>query len=292
MIDAHHHIWLRKDLPWLHGPERPRIFGPHAPLRRDYPIEEFLADLEGSGVGKSVHVQANWAPERGADEAAWVQSVADETGWPHAIVAHADMTAPNVRPALDRLSRHPLVRGIRQQFHWHANPRFRFAARADLCRDATVRRNIAHLAEYGWPFDLQVFPEQMPDAADLARACPDVVFVLEHAGMPEDASPAGRAEWRNGLRALAERRNVVAKLSGLGTFIRRNDPVHVAGVTEETVEIFGAERCMFGSNFPIEKLWTTYADLVAAFRTATARLPAEARDAIFENTAARVYGLN
>ena len=62
MIDAHHHIWRQTDLPWLLGPERPRIFGAYAPIKRDYPIGEYLADIEGSGIGKSVYVQANWAP--------------------------------------------------------------------------------------------------------------------------------------------------------------------------------------------------------------------------------------
>lgn len=292
MIDAHHHIWLQKDLPWLLGPEQPRIFGPYAPIKRDYPVEEFLADLDGTGVERSVYVQANWAPNWAADEAAWVQSVADRTGWPHAIVAYADMTAPDVRPALDRLSRHPLVRGIRQQFHWHQNPLYRFARHPDLCTDETVRRNITHLADYGWSFDLQVFALQMPGAAELAAACPEVTFVLQHAGMLEDTTRSGWAEWRKGMRALADHRNVVTKLSAFGTFIHRNDPAHIAKMVKETVAIFGAERCLFGSNFPIEKIWTSYADLFAAFEAATAKLPAKARKAIFNDTAARVYRLN
>src|SRR4029079_760744 len=83
VIDAHHHIWRKIDLPWLTGPMLPRIFGPYEPLRRDYTISEFLADIEGTGVEKSVYVQANWAPERGEDEVAWVQKNADESGWPH-----------------------------------------------------------------------------------------------------------------------------------------------------------------------------------------------------------------
>jgi predicted TIM-barrel fold metal-dependent hydrolase len=84
---------------------------------------------------------------------------------------------------------------------------------------------------------------------------------------------------------------VVSKLSGLGTFIHRNDPAHIAAVVADTVAIFGAERCLFGSNFPIEKLWTSYRELVDAFRAATARLSAEQRDAIFGGTATRVYRL-
>ena len=112
------------------------------------------------------------------------------TGWPHAIVAYADFAVDDVRPQLDRLARYPLVRGVRMQLHWHENPLYRFAARADLCADPTIRRNVARLADYGWSFDLQVFAPQMAGAADLAEACPDVTFVLQHAGMLEDLSPA------------------------------------------------------------------------------------------------------
>src|SRR5690606_23020803 len=88
IIDAHHHIWRQADLPWLLGPSQPRIFGDYEPIKRDYPIEEFLADIAGTGVEKSVYVQANWAPNWAADEAAWVQETADRTGWPHAIVGY------------------------------------------------------------------------------------------------------------------------------------------------------------------------------------------------------------
>lgn len=291
MIDAHHHIWLQKDLPWLLGPEQPRIFGPYEAIRRDYPIDEYLADLKGTGITKSVYVQANWAPNWFADEVAWVQSVADRHGWPHGIVGYADFTAGDVRPQLDRLKDFPLMRGIRQQFHWHENPLYRFAARPDLPADPTVQRNIARLAEYGWSFDLQVFTGQMPDAAKLARACPDVTFVLQHAGMLEDSSKTGWAAWRDGMRRLAECENVVTKLSAFGTFIHRNDASFVRKMIVETEKIFGANRCMFGSNFPIEKLWTSYGDLFDAFRQGASRLSKSAQSAIFTDTAARVYRL-
>lgn len=289
MIDAHHHIWRRQDLPWLQGPEQPRIFGSYASIMRDYTIEEFLSDIDGTGIRQSVYVQANWPPDAFEQEAAWVQSVADRSGWPHAIVGYADFTTGDVRRQLDRLRNYPLMRGIRQQFHWHENPLYRFASRPDLASDPVVRSNIGHLAGYGWVFELQVFAGQMAGAADLAEACPDVTFVLQHAGMLEDTSNAGRAGWCDGMRRLAACPNVVSKLSAFGTFIHRNDPAHVADVIGETLALFGADRCLYGSNFPIEKIWTSYAELFAAFQVATASLSADDRMAVFEGTAQRVY---
>ena len=291
IVDAHHHIWRQVDLPWLLGPMQPRIFGPYEAIKRDYLIEEYLTDISATGVEKSVYVQANWAPNWFADEAAWVQSVAERTGWPHGIVAYADFTVPDVRGQLQKLKPFSLMRGVRQQFHWHDNPLYRFAARPDLPADPTVQRNVARLADFGWSFDLQVFTSQMGDAARLARACPQVTFILQHAGMPEDLSKQGRAAWRDGLKRLADEPNVASKLSAFGTFIHRNDTDHIKAILRDAVKIFGAERCLFGSNFPIEKLWTTYPELVAAFQTAVKGLPKAAREAIFHDTAMRVYRL-
>lgn len=291
-VDAHHHIWRRADLPWLGGPMQPRIFGPYEPIRRDYPIEEYLGDIAGAGVTQSVYVQANWAANRFVEEVAWVQETADRTGWPHAIVGYADVLAEDVRPQLDSLAGYPLMRGIRMQLHWHENPQYCFAPRPDLAADRTLRRNVARLADYGWAFELQVFAPQTAGAAELAAACPEVTFVLQHAGMLEDTSAAGREAWAASLRALADCPNVVAKLSGLGTFLRRNDPGHIAAIVAETIATFGVERCLFGSNFPIEKLWTSYADLDAAYRAATASLSPADKAAVFSGTAKRVYRLS
>lgn len=297
-VDAHFHIWRQADLPWLVGPMQPRIFGPYDGIRRDYPMSEYKAEASAAGVEKAVYVQANWPVEKGEAEVAWVESVAHQTGWPHGIVGYADMTVDDVRPALDRLARYPRVRGVRQQFHWHENPLYRFASDPDLCRRPAVQKNVARLADYGWSFDLQVFADQMEGAAELARACPQVPFILQHAGMLTDTSAAGWSRWREGMAILANEPNVHAKLSGFGTFIHRNDEDHIARLIQATVSLFGPQRCLWGSNFPIEKLWTDYASLIAAHRHGVSELnlglvevtEATARS-IFYETASRVYRL-
>ena len=290
-VDAHVHIWRREDLPWLSGPMQPRIFGHYEPIRRDYPIEEYLLDVAGAGIEASVYVQANWPPARALDEVAWVSAEAERTGWPLAIVAYADLTRGDARPALAALVANPRVRGVRQQLHWHPNPQYRFAEREDICADPVLQRNVAALAEFGLVFELQVFANQADSAEALVDAAAATTFVLQHAGMPEDLSEAGLAAWRGLLARLARRPNVVAKLSGLGTFLRRLDPAHIALVTAETLRHFGPERCLFGSNFPIEKLWTDYAALIAAHRDAAGGFGEAASRAIFGATARRIYRL-
>jgi predicted TIM-barrel fold metal-dependent hydrolase len=289
IVDAHHHIWLKEDLPWLSGPMLPRIFGPYEPIRRDYPIAEFLGDIEGSGVTQSVYVQANWARENFAEEVAFVQRTADATGWPHAIVGYADLMADDVRPQLDRLAPYPLLRGIRMQLHWHENLQYRFAAKPDLMKEPVFRRNLAHLADYGLSFDLQVFAGQMDNAAELAQEFPAITFILQHAGMLEDLSAGGWQAWRAGMTKLAAHPNVVSKLSGLGTFIHRVDAAQIGDIARETITLFGAERCLFGSNFPVEKLWSSYSELIEAYRAALADYPADVQEKIFSTTAKRVY---
>jgi predicted TIM-barrel fold metal-dependent hydrolase len=178
------------------------------------------------------------------------------------------------------------------QLQWHKNPQYQFASGPDLARDPTLQKNVAHLADYGWTFDLQVFAGQMEGAAELAASAPKVTFILQHAGMLEDLSPDGWARWRKAMRLLAAQPNIVSKLSALGTFIHKNDPGHIAAIVRETIDIFGPTRCLFGSNFPVEKLWTAYADLIAAYRSAIEPLGEGVARAAFRDTAARVYRLN
>lgn len=277
--------------PWLNGPPVPRIFGDYQPLRRDYPIDEYLADAVPAGVAKSVYVQVNVAPGAEVEEVAWVQSIADEHGFPHGIVAYADLAATDVAGTLDRQLACRNLRGIRQQIHWHDKPLYRFASRPDLMNDAAWRAGLREVGKRGLIFELQVFASQMKDSAKLARDFPEIAFVLLHAGMLEDRSDRGWARWREGMHELSACTNVYTKFSGFGTFERRCDPALWRPVIEETLTLFGPDRAMFGSNFPIEKLWTRYGDLVAATRAGLTGLTPEERHAVMYGTADRVYRL-
>ena len=289
VIDSHFHIWRRADQPWLNGPMVPRIFGPYEPIQRDYPIEEYLGDIDGLFVGKAVYVQTNWAKEDFEKEVAWLTETAARTGWPHAIVGYADISVGDVRPQLDRLKAYPLVRGVRMQLHWHEVPAYRFAPGPDQVLAENVRGNVARLRDYGYTFDLQLFPAQMKDGAALVAENPETNFILTHCGMLTDGRPETVAAWKEGLSQFAGLANFHAKLSGLGTFVHRNDPALIALIVDAAVDILGSDRLMFGSNFPIEKLWTDYADLLAAHRDAVDRHGATAAANIFHDTAERIY---
>jgi predicted TIM-barrel fold metal-dependent hydrolase len=103
------------------------------------------------------------------------------------------------------------------------------------------------------------------------------------------SSADGWAQWRAGMTKLAAQPNVVSKLSGLGTFIHKVDEKHIHDIARATIALFSAERCLFGSNFPIEKLWSSYSELITAYHAALADCTVEERENIFSTTAKRVY---
>ena len=288
-VDAHHHIWRVQDLPWLSGPMIPRIFGPYESLQqRDYLAAEYGAEAAAHGFTQSVYVQANWPLERSLDEVRWVQAQHDETGWPSAIVGSADLFDPQVRAVLEAQAKaSPLMRGTRLQLHWHEHEAFRFASGPDRMLDPTFNENLGLVEELGWVFELQVFPNQLEGARRLLEAHPGLTFVLIHAGMPIEGEP-----WREALAALGQYPNLTVKLSGQGTFIRRVDPDWIRTVTRAVVDTFGAERAMFGSNFPVESIWTDFSGLVKAWFAVLADFPQEVRDDILGRTARRVYRLD
>ena len=292
VVDAHLHVWRLADLPWLHGPMVPRIFGAYDPIRRDYPITEYLHDARLAGIDAAVYVQPNWPTERSVEEVRWVQGVHEQHGWPHAIIGSAAMFDPGARTVFeDQRDSSPLMRGTRLQLHWHADERFRFASAPDRMNDRGFRENLLVLEDLGWLFELQVFPGQMADAAALVGDFPNTTFVLVHAGMLESGDPAHVEPWRAGLTLLAEHPNVVVKLSGQGTFVHRVDEPLIRLVTATTLELFGAPRCMFGSNFPIESIWADFPTLLDTWLRVLGDLDRDARRDVLGATARRVYSL-
>jgi predicted TIM-barrel fold metal-dependent hydrolase len=287
-VDAHHHIWPATGLPWLDGPMVPRIFGPYEPLQgKAYTAEAYAADASAAGFSQSVYVQANWKLEDSLAEVQWVHEQHERTGWPHAIVGSADLFAENAIETLEaQKEASPLMRGTRLQLHWHEHEPFRFASAPDRATDPILNANIARLPELDYVFELQVFPAQLPFATQLVQAHPNVTFVLIHAGMPIEGEP-----WRDALTALSHHPNVNVKLSGQGTFIHRVDPERIAEVTKVVLDTFGAGRAMFGSNFPIESLWTDLSSLIGAWLGVLAEYPDEVRQDVLGRTARRVYRL-
>jgi predicted TIM-barrel fold metal-dependent hydrolase len=294
IVDAHHHLWdlERNRYPWLEErPLRPRLEGDVSPIARTYGIEDYLADVRGEGVVRSVHVETGWDPSDPVGETAWLQSVADVHGFPHAIVARAELQSPRVQEVLEGHLQHRNARGIRQILNWHRDPVKSYLPRPDLIRDPAWRAGFRLLGKLGLSFDLQLYPTQLLDGAELARDFPDQPIVLDHAGMAVDRDPEGLRIWSEGMKALAEAPNVMVKISALGTCDWRWTVDSIRPFVLDTIEWFGADRCMFASNFPVDKLYSDLPQLFGAFRQLTRGFSRTERAKLFHDNAARFYRL-
>ncbi len=285
-IDAHHHLW---DLgavhyPWLMARGVTRFFGDPAPIQRDYLLGEFRRDA--AGIKASVHIQVGAAD--GWAEAQWVQAVADAApDWPLAQVAFCDLTDPAREDHLDRLQTLPSLRGVRQ-IVGRAPGEDAATGTSALLADPEFAAGLRSLGARGLSFDLQLIPELYDGMARVLDRAPDTPVALCHAGSPHDRSAAGLRAWAEQLRLLSDRPQVACKLSGLGMFDHGWTRDSIRPVVDTVLDQFGPARTMFGSNFPVDKLYSDYATLVAAH---DALIPAAAQAAVFHDTAARFYDL-
>jgi predicted TIM-barrel fold metal-dependent hydrolase len=293
VVDAHHHLWDLDDYHvWLHAQPRLDTFvGDIEPIVTDYLATDFLADAESVPLVKSVHVQAEFDPSRPVDETAWLQSQADRTGFPHGIVGYADLAAGNVREVLEAHAQFRNFRGIRHMVNWDSIPGRAFAEHDGLMSSDDWRRGFALLADMGHSFDLQLWPRQMHEAAALATDYPDSRIAVNHTGFPIDRDEDGMRLWREGMRALAERPNVHVKISGLGMLDHAWTVETIRPLVLQTIDIFGTDRCMFASNFPVDKLYSSYADIFNAFSQITAGFSESEREGLFSRNASRFYRL-
>lgn len=293
VVDPHIHLWNIQThrYPWMAGAGG-NFMGPCDAILKTYEVADYLADAEGVEVLKAVHIDAAHDPAAPLEETKWLQSLADapaSRGLPNAIVAYADLSAPDVDALLAAHAAHRNVRGIRQTLNVHPDPFYDYVGR-HFMREPPWRRGFARLQDHGLSFDLQIYPSQMIEAAELAREHPATPIILNHSGMFVDrGSVAGWRAWRDGLRALAACPNVCIKISGLGMIDHRWTVESLRPYALEAIDTFGVERAMFASNFPVDRLYSSYGALWSAFEQIVSGASAAERDALFRSNAERVY---
>ena len=292
VVDPHIHLWDLKTLhyPWLANPDQSFV-GDARELKHDYLIGDLLRDAGPVEVLKLVHVDANHDPADPVEETRWLQHVADNegNGLPNAIVAGADLSADNAQEVLEGHAAFANTRGIRQILNVHANPLYDYVGRHYM-REPQWRKNFALLKRYLMSFDLQLYPSQMKEAAELAQEHPDTQFIVNHAGMFVDRSSVeGFRAWRDGMRALAACPNVAVKISGLAMFDHQWSIESFRPYVLETIDTFGCERAMFASNFPVDRLFATYEGLWNAYASIVKDLRDIEKEALFKSNAERIY---
>ena len=294
IVDAHQHFW---DLdhnyyPWLCDREPiPLRYGDYSALRRSYLPPDYRADVGRHRVLKTVHIEAEWDRASPVAETRWLEAVQAAHGLPTAVVGHAALHKPDVAKVLAAHAKSALMRGIRHKPH--AAPSAAEAKRGapHSMDDPHWRDGYALLARHDLSFDLQTPWWHLGAAADLARDFPATQIVINHTGLPADRSAEGLAAWRRAMADAADQPNVAVKISGLGRpglpwTLEANGPI-----IRDTLAIFGIDRCMFGSNFPVDSLVATFDAIVTGMKAAAAgRAPAE-RHKLFYANAARIYRL-
>ncbi len=288
IVDAHHHLWdLQANYyPWLTDRVHQVRYGDYAPIRRDYRLTEFKADIGTLPVVKSVHVQAGHDETDPVRETRWLQALSDQHGsggFPHAIVAFVDLSLPNAREVIAAQAAFRNVRGVRQMLH--AGPA---AGYLDLPH---WRATLGALVEAGLRFDMQIYPRQMQSAAALADEHPGLSIILDHAGCPLRDGADWRAEWDDGMRRLAARPNVSVKLSGFGMFERDWTVATLRPLVLRAIELFGIERCLFASNYPVDGLMASYRAIWDAFLEIAEAFDAAEREQLFAGNAERLYAI-
>jgi len=285
-IDSHHHLWDLKAVhyPWLMEFGKPRFFGDPTPIQRDYLLEEHRAISQNHGFAASVHIQVG--AEDGLAEARWVDQVARENpDWPMVQVAFCDLTTSDRENQLDQFQALTSVVGMRQIVGRSPEEDAKNGTNA-LIADPAFRTGLQSLALRGLSFDLQLIPELMEPMGEVLAQVPDLQVVLCHAGSPYDRSSGGIAKWAAGLAHLSALPNVSCKLSGLGMFDHDWNAESVRPIADVVIDQFGPDRVMFGSNFPVCSLSSSFDDLVERHM---AIVPAEHHGKVFHDNAARFY---
>jgi predicted TIM-barrel fold metal-dependent hydrolase len=284
-IDAHHHLWElgRFHYDWLTDPGwagHNALLGDYKMFRVDWPIERLLKEFYGSNVTKSVHVEAAYAGPDPVEETIWLEGLAQEYGFPHALVVFCDIEKQDGEEQLQRhLDASSRVRGVRIRAH------------PDDPNTPAFKKSYAALAKFGLSYELNASPGKLLSGRDVAKANPDIQVILGHAGFPVQRDADYFAQWRSEMSALAEAENVACKVSGFGMADNHWTIDSIRPWVLHCIEAFGPNRTMFGTNWPVDILFATYLEQTDAYRSilAEAGFSRQEQEGMLYRNAERFY---
>jgi len=273
-IDAHHHFWQFDPAQYGWINESMSV------LRRDFLPADLQREIEAAAIDGVVSVHARQTLE----ETRWLLDLAEEHEFIKGVVGWVPLADPDVREQLDSLARQPSLKGVRHVVQDEPDDNF-------ILGDA-FNAGVDALAKHGLVFDILIYERQLPQAIQFVDRHPQQVFVLDHLAKPQVKNSIVDP-WREHIRQLAARENVYCKVSGLTTEADwqswSEDQLSV--YLDTVLEAFGARRLMFGSDWPVCLLATTYGGWYDLMRRKFADLSAEEQSRIFGHTAIDVYKL-
>jgi L-fuconolactonase len=275
MIDSHQHFWQvgRFDYPWMKSDNEV--------LYRDYLPAQLEPVLRKNGVDKTVLVQASNTIE----ESRWLLQLADENSFIAGVVGWVDVASLETSSQLEELTAHPKFKGVRHLVESEPED--------DWLVHGEVLNGLKILAAFDVSFDLLVHTRHLKYARQVAEECPELSLVIDHLAKP----PIARGEfdeWARELRPLAAFPNVYCKLSGLVTEANWTTWTtdDLRPYADYALELFGADRVMFGSDHPVCLLAASYWRVIESFQELLKDLSAADRDQIFAGNATRFYRLS
>ena len=277
IVDAHVHLWNPAQfiMPWL--ADIPR-------LNRPYGLQDYREQTRDLPITGMVYIEVGVEPHEALREVRYVVELARAEPRLQAIVAAAPVErGPGVREHLEALvALSPLIKGIRRNLQDEAEP--------DFCLRPDFVAGVHLLAAFNLSFDLCIKHWQLPSVTELVRRCPDTVFILDHLGKP-DIKQHQLAPWQSDLRKLAALPNVACKISGMVTEADHESwqPADLEPFIAVALEAFGEDRVLFGGDWPVALLASSYRRWYETLQTLTAHLTTSARRKLWEENARRFY---
>ncbi len=292
IVDAHHHFWEPdvNNHPWLAKDTLiPFRYGDYTALKKRYLPDEYFADARGHNVVETVYVDTEWDPADPLGETVYIHEIAEKYGYPNAVVAQAWLHHDDAPETLARQAQYKLVRSVRHKPGGPQSPdEVGQGQRTLMCSDQW-RRGFAALQPNGLHFDLQTPWWNLWEAGELAKDFPETTIILNHAALPSDRSPEGLEGWRKALIGIAHHSNIALKISGIGLKDRPWTLEDNRWIIREAVSIFGTERTMFASNFPVDGLCGSFDTIYSAFKEAVSDYAPEEQERLFCTNARRYY---
>lgn len=284
-VDAHVHFYDMKHPTLRYGHWQPdedhpflgsqtRILG-----SKNYLAKNFLEDSQVHGVTKAVHVQAAIGSKDPVEETKWLQEVYQNTGFPNAIVGHVNLRDSEAGHVIERHLDHNNFKGVRDFSY------------GEYLVSKQFRRGFALLEQYRLVSSIAAQWQDMDNLADLAQTYPNITIVLDHAGFPSKRSVEYFTNWKAGMEKLSNSDNIFCKISGLGMGDNNWTTESIRPYVETCIELFGTNRSLFATNWPIDSLWSEYGDVVKAYRQITSNYSESEIGRLFSKNAEDIYQL-
>lgn len=285
IIDAHIHLWNLQinSYDWIS-----RSLNKN--LKKNYLLNDFIKDYNLLNVIKCVHIEGGINAHLSINETKWLQSLADNNslGFPNAIIGFLDLTKLNIQDEIDQHSQYANFRGVRQILKFNSKLQLNDE---NLLSNNKWIENLHFLEKKNLSFDLLINYYQFGECVKIIRKYPNLQFIINHALWPIDITEDSIFLWQKSIKTLSQFENVAIKLSGFGEREVNWKLETIRPFINYSIEKFQIHRCMFGSNFPVDKVASLnkYFDYWNAYFQATLDFSIEEKNSIFYQNAEKFY---